>query len=96
MAHYHAALALGHPDPGGLHQSIGDLQVLLGEYVAALRSYEAAAAQAHGVTPAILEHKLAGLHHRIGDWAAADSHFAAASDLLDREGGPTCQRPPSR
>ncbi len=91
MAHYQAALALGHPDPGGLHQAVGDLHVLLGEYGVALRSYEAAAAQAGGVTLAILEHKLAGLHHRMGDWAAADSHFAAASALLDQEGSPTAR-----
>ncbi len=88
VAHYQAALALGHPDPGGLHQAVGDLHVLLGEYGPALLNYEAAAAQADGLTLASLEHKLAGLHHRTGDWAAADSHFAAASTLLDREDSP--------
>jgi len=88
VAHYQAALALGHPDPGGLHQAVGDLHVLLGEYGPALLNYEAAAAQADGLTLASLEHKLAGLHHRTGDWAAADSHFAAASTLLDQEDSP--------
>jgi predicted ATPase len=91
MAHFQAALALGHPDTAGLSQSVGDLHVLLGEYDAALLSYEAAAAQANGVTLATLEHKLAGLHHRMGDWVAADSNFAAASALLDRENAPVAQ-----
>jgi DNA-binding SARP family transcriptional activator/predicted ATPase len=88
LAHYQAALALAHPDPGGLHQAIGDLHVLLGDYGAALSSYEAAAAQTVGATLAAVEHKLAGLHHRVGDWAAADSHFSAASTLLDRTDDP--------
>jgi DNA-binding SARP family transcriptional activator len=91
VAHYQAALALGHPDLAGLHQAVGDLHVLLGEYGAALRSYETAAAQADDVTLATLEHKLAELHHRLGDWAAADSHFAAASALLERDGSSAAQ-----
>jgi predicted ATPase len=85
MAHYQAALELGHPDPGGLHEAVGDLRVLLGEYDTALLNYEAAAAQADGAVLAALDHKLAVLHHRMGDWAAADSHFAAASTLLDQD-----------
>jgi predicted ATPase len=44
LAHFRAALALGHPDAAALHEAIGDLHTLLGEYSAALTSYETAAA----------------------------------------------------
>ncbi len=44
LAHFEAALALGHPEAAALHEAIGDLHTLLGEYSAALTSYETAAA----------------------------------------------------
>ncbi|GAB4433264.1 MAG: AAA family ATPase [Anaerolineae bacterium] len=44
LAHFQAALALGHPEAAVLHEAIGDLHTLLGEYSAALTSYETAAA----------------------------------------------------
>src|SRR5207247_2359145 len=79
LAHYQAALALGHRDAGGLHEALGDLHTLQGDYDAARSSYEAAAARARGGGLAALEHKLGSLHHRMGEWDAADSHFAAAA-----------------
>jgi tetratricopeptide (TPR) repeat protein len=44
LAHFRSALALGHPDAVALHEAIGDLHTLLGEYNAALTAYETAAA----------------------------------------------------
>lgn len=83
LAHFRTALALGHPDAASLHAAIGDLQTLLGEYGAALVSLETAAAlhSADQAALAAIEHKLANLHGRRGDWAAAESHFEAA--ILD-------------
>ncbi len=44
LAHFRLALALGYPDTAALHEAIGDLHTLMGEYPAALKSYETAAA----------------------------------------------------
>jgi DNA-binding SARP family transcriptional activator len=78
LAYFEAALAFGHPEPGVVHEAVGDLQTLLGHYGAALASYEAAAARAaDGHAPA-LEHKLGGLNLRRGDWELAASHLEAA------------------
>ncbi|NJN97366.1 MAG: tetratricopeptide repeat protein [Anaerolineales bacterium] len=83
LAHFQAALALGHPDATALHEAIGDLHTLLGEYSAALTSYETAAALLGGETAAAstlprLEHKLGNVHHRRGEWELAESYFQAA------------------
>jgi predicted ATPase/DNA-binding SARP family transcriptional activator len=78
LAHYRSALAMGHPDAAGLHEAIGDLETLAGAYDDALASYQAAAASATAEALPGLEHKLGGVHHRRGDWAAAASHFEAA------------------
>ena len=80
LDHYETALALGHPATGALHEAQGDLRLLLGEYSAALRAYESAAAQAAPAALARLEHKLGQLHERRGQWELADSHFCAALD----------------
>jgi DNA-binding SARP family transcriptional activator/tetratricopeptide (TPR) repeat protein len=80
-AHVEAALALGYHDPGRLHALLGDLRTLRGEYGAAIRHYEAAAAHVPGDDPAALarlDHRLALVHQRWGDTTAADGHFAAA------------------
>jgi DNA-binding SARP family transcriptional activator len=76
--HFESALALGHADPGALHEAIGDLDVLLGAYGGALSSYEAAAAHSASEGLPELEHKLGLVHHRRGDWELAASHLEAA------------------
>ena len=88
LAHYRAALTLGHPDTGALYEAIGDLQTLAGEYATALDSLETAAAisPTGSLALAALEHKLAMLHGRRADWTAAESHFAAAVDGLSASG----------
>jgi len=89
LEHYAAALALDHPSPSVLHEAIGDLHTLAGDYGAALRDYEASAAQSGPAELPELEHKLGNLHLRRRDWHAASSHFDAALDGLggsDEEG----------
>ncbi|HEY3078477.1 MAG TPA: AAA family ATPase, partial [Chloroflexota bacterium] len=90
LAHFGAALALGHPDTAALHEMIGDLQTLAGAYAAARASYEHAAALAGEAAPrrvAALEHKLGELYRRRGEWDLAESHFEAARAALGEEEG---------
>ncbi|CAN5273583.1 AAA family ATPase [soil metagenome] len=89
LEHYAAAIALDHPSPSVLHEAIGDLHTLAGDYGAAIRDYEAAAAQSGPAELPELEHKLGNVHLRRRDWHAASSHFDAALDGLggsDEEG----------
>lgn len=78
LAHFQAALAAGHPDAADLHEGIGDLYTLAGDYQAAIQSYETAAAL--NSTPALarLEHKLGEVNGRKGDWQLAESYFQVA------------------
>lgn len=79
LAHIETALALGHPDAARLHEAIGDLHTLAGRYGPARSAYEQAAALAVGGGRLYrIEHKLALVRHRQGDWALAESHFEAA------------------
>ena len=82
LAHFHSALALGHPDVGPLHEAIGDLHTLGGNYAAAADSYEAAAARSEASSLARLEQKLGNIHLRSGDWAAAEGHYETALGCL--------------
>lgn len=77
LAHFRAALALGHPDAAALHEAIGDLHTLAGDYGAALASYETAAALRPPEALSVIEHKLGSIYHRRGDWDLAESHFQA-------------------
>ena len=60
---------------------------MLGRYREALAEVEAAAAAVldgdDDSLGADIEHKLAEVHHRLGDWALAEAHLAAAAQLLD-------------
>jgi DNA-binding SARP family transcriptional activator len=78
LAHLQMALALGHPDAAALHESIGDLYTLLGEYGNALKSYETAAALCAPSALANVEHKVGNVYERSGEWDLAESHFEAA------------------
>lgn len=86
MAHYRTALALGYPEMVVLHEAIGDLQVLQGEYSAAVNSYETSAALGGSSALARLEHKLGDLHHRRGEWELAENHFQASLEALGDSG----------
>jgi len=82
LAHLRSALALGHPDASGLHESVGDLLTLLGEYGAAIASYETAAALSEPDRVAALEHKLGSVYARRGDFDLAAGNFEAALEGL--------------
>ena len=88
VAHFQAALALGHPDAAGLHEAIGDLQTLQGDYPAALASYETAAALCKLDCLAAIEHKLGNVYYRRGAWKLAESHFQQVLDSLGENGSP--------
>jgi DNA-binding SARP family transcriptional activator/Tfp pilus assembly protein PilF len=91
LSHFRAALALGYPDAAGLHEALGDLHTLLGEYDEALASYEAAGAFSDEDLLADIERKLAGVYQRLGEWEPAESHLEAA--LAARgESGPAGER----
>ncbi len=88
VAHYQAALALGHPgEATRLQLALGDLHTLLGDYGSALAAYEAAAARCQPGDLAVVEHRLGSLHHRRGDWEAAEVHLEAALAALDAAAG---------
>ena len=82
IAHLDTALALDPPDAAGLHERIGDLRTLVGDYGGALASYESAAAESQGSTLAALEQKLGGVHGRRGDWERSEARLAAALDSV--------------
>jgi tetratricopeptide (TPR) repeat protein len=102
-AHLVRALALGYPQlPGRI--ALGDVLVVLGRYREALAEFETAAALAGGdggadrgtgaggegdrAMQASIEHKLADVHHRLGDWDLAEAHLALVTELVaDAEPG---------
>jgi DNA-binding SARP family transcriptional activator len=83
--HYEAALALGHQAIAELHELLGELCTLRGDYAAAIGHLETAAANAAttGHTrAATIEHRLALVHARRGDWQRAASHADAAAAAM--------------
>ena len=100
LEHLAAAAALAHPGHE-VHQATGDVLTALGRYREALVAYEQAAANVPlelaqsgdqpsdaVLTLAILEHRLAEVHHRLGAWDVAESHLTAALNLLSTGGDP--------
>ncbi|HEV3290837.1 MAG TPA: tetratricopeptide repeat protein [Streptosporangiaceae bacterium] len=83
LAHLRQAVALGYPQIAS-SIALGDVLTILGRYHEALAEYETAAAASDvgDATAATIEHKLAEVHHRLGDWALADAHLAASLELL--------------
>ena len=91
LAHFQAALSLGHTDTAWLDEAIGDMHTLLGAYAGAIRSYENGRAyhQANPAHLAILEQKLGGVFHRLGEWEQAEGHYQAAEAALQGQGAPS-------
>ncbi len=90
-AHLVRALALGYPQLGG-RIALGEVLVVLGRYREALAEFETAAALADRdgdrAMQASIEHRLADVHHRLGDWELAEAHLAAVTELVaDAEPG---------
>jgi DNA-binding SARP family transcriptional activator/predicted ATPase len=79
------ALALGYPDAAEVHERIGDLCTLLGDYGGALAGYESAAALCEPAALAAIEHKIGGVHQRRGEWERAEARFLAALDAAPGE-----------
>jgi DNA-binding SARP family transcriptional activator len=75
---------LSRPAAGTVHETVGDLYTLHGDYAKAIASYESAAAETASAARAAVEHKLANVHHRRGEWQEAERHYRAA--LRDAEG----------
>jgi predicted ATPase/DNA-binding SARP family transcriptional activator len=84
LAHFQAALALGHPDTAWLNEAIGDLQIRLGSYTAALASYRAAETFIDPCCTdfARIELKVANLYQRLGEWEPAEESFRAAIEAV--------------
>ena len=82
-AYLRRAEALGFP-PVQVAVALGDVLTVLGRYREALAEFEAAASAVEGPQggSAGIEHKLAEVHHRLGDWALAEAHLEVALDLL--------------
>ncbi len=85
LSHFRSALLLNHPDAAELHEAIGELQTLMGEYGAALVSYETATNLRGPQVSANLEQKRGNVHHRRGEWELAEIHFQAALTALGEE-----------
>ncbi len=83
LGHYRASLALGLTDAAALHEAIGDLETLAGNYGAAFASYETAAALADPALLPQIEHRIGLLHLRRGEWELAEASLAAASHGLE-------------
>jgi DNA-binding SARP family transcriptional activator len=82
VAHLEAALALDPVDATALHERLGDLHTLAGDYAGALASYETAAAESEGATLAVLEQKLGAVQGRRGEWERSEARLAAALDAV--------------
>jgi DNA-binding SARP family transcriptional activator len=80
LEHFEAALALGSPDSVVLHERIGDLRTLVGDYAGALASYESAAAESEQGELAAIQHKLGGVYGRRGEWGRSEARLALALD----------------
>lgn len=92
LEHFRTALALGHPNASKLHEAMGDLETILGEYAGAVLSYETAASLLSGPGLSRIEHKLGLVYSRSGEWEMADSHFAAALETIRDEDAATRAR----
>ena len=85
MKHYRMALALGYTNAAILHENIGDLFTLSGEYNNAIKSYETAAALCIPSALANVEHKLGNVYERLGEWDLAGSHYEMTLHLFVQE-----------
>jgi predicted ATPase/DNA-binding SARP family transcriptional activator len=83
LEEYRLALALGYPQAGEVHRAMGELYTLQGDYVAAIQSFQTAAALSPPQGLSALEARLADVHHRLGDWKLAEGHLQSALELLE-------------
>ncbi len=76
--HLEAALALGSPQVQELHESLGEVLTLLGDYAGAIAHLEVAGALAEPAGRASVEHRLGLVHARRGEWSRAEGYLDAA------------------
>ncbi len=90
LAHYQAALTAGYTDAALIHERLGDLHTLRGEYRAALQSYESAAALKHTEVAALacVEHSIGNVYQRQGERDLAEAHYQTALNLSGSTGDP--------
>jgi predicted ATPase/DNA-binding SARP family transcriptional activator len=86
LEEYRLALALGYPQAEEVHQAIGELYTLQGNYAAAIQSFQTAAALSPSQGLSALEARLADVYHRLGDWKLAEGHLQSALELLEESG----------
>ena len=75
---YEEAIALGHPDAGGLHLALGELAIARGDYQVAIQELRAAASRSDGQALALVEHRTGDLHRILGRFELAEESFARA------------------
>lgn len=86
LDHYLAALEAGHPDQAGLHEAIGDLHTLLGEYQPAIDHFTQAFTNAVGARDnARLAQKIGAVHQRRGDYKQAIIHYRDALHMIENQ-----------
>jgi DNA-binding SARP family transcriptional activator/tetratricopeptide (TPR) repeat protein len=81
--HLEAALALGSGPEVELHEELGEVLTLLGDYDGAIGHLEAAEALAGPADEASLEHRIGIVLARRGDWARAELRLVVALGLMD-------------
>ena len=74
-ASYENAIALGHPEVGRLHLSLGELALARGDYQTATRELRAAASQVSGPDLARVEHRMGDLNRLLGRFDLAEESF---------------------
>jgi DNA-binding SARP family transcriptional activator/predicted ATPase len=84
-SHLETALALGHPNVGGIQLALGEIRTALGDYAGAIAALEAAAAVTDEAALPMIEVHLGRIHARRGDLVAAASHLDAAIETLERQ-----------
>jgi len=83
--HLEAALALGSPAKVELHEALGEVLTLLGDYDGALGHLEAAVALARSEEEGAIEYRIGLVLARRGDWERADSHLVTALESVGPE-----------
>lgn len=88
--HFNAALSLEYHDRARLHEEIGDLYTLLGDYVNAVSHYHRAVSMtgSNHQAVAFLEFKLGSINQRRGEWAESEMRYRSALELLGEDGKP--------
>jgi DNA-binding SARP family transcriptional activator/Tfp pilus assembly protein PilF len=86
--HLEAALALGDANLADLHESLGEVLTLLGDYVGAIAHLEVAAALVDPDARARIEHRLGLVHARRGDWSRAAGYVDAALAVVPADDAP--------